>query len=179
MRRLFVGLAAIAALALITTAGWTQPPDGKDKGQKGGGKGDKAGGGRFQVGRVLPPGMREQLDLSAEQKRLIDELEKDVKDRLGKILTEEQKKKLEQMPGPGGSKGGPPDGKDGKDRSKSKGKDKDQGKDKDEPPTSTAAGGGVQWFATLERGQAEANRTGKPILFVAAAPHCGGISGMW
>jgi hypothetical protein len=28
-------------------------------------------------------------------------------------------------------------------------------------------------------GLAEAKRTGKPILFVSAAPHCAGVSGMW
>ena len=37
----------------------------------------------------------------------------------------------------------------------------------------------IQWFATLDRGLAEAKRTGKPILFVSAAPHCAGVSGMW
>lgn len=40
-------------------------------------------------------------------------------------------------------------------------------------------GVGIQWFATLERGLAEAKRAGKPILFVSAAPHCAGVSGMW
>lgn len=39
--------------------------------------------------------------------------------------------------------------------------------------------GGIAWYATLERGLAEARRTGKPILFLSAAPHCGGISGIW
>jgi hypothetical protein len=37
----------------------------------------------------------------------------------------------------------------------------------------------IQWFATLDRGLVEAKRTGKPILFVSAAPHCAGVSGMW
>ncbi len=37
----------------------------------------------------------------------------------------------------------------------------------------------IQWFATLERGLAEARRTGKPILFAAGAPHYAGVSGMW
>lgn len=41
------------------------------------------------------------------------------------------------------------------------------------------AGVQIQWFATLDRGLAEAKRTGKPILFVSAAPHCAGVSGMW
>ena len=37
----------------------------------------------------------------------------------------------------------------------------------------------IQWFATLTRGLAVAQRTGKPILFASAAPHCAGVSGMW
>lgn len=38
---------------------------------------------------------------------------------------------------------------------------------------------GIQWFATWESGLAEANRTGRPILLVSAAPHCAGVSGIW
>jgi hypothetical protein len=38
---------------------------------------------------------------------------------------------------------------------------------------------GIQWFATWESGLDEANRTGKPILLVSAAPHCAGVSGIW
>ena len=37
----------------------------------------------------------------------------------------------------------------------------------------------IPWFATLTRGLEEAKRTGKPILFVSAAPYCAGVSGMW
>jgi len=37
----------------------------------------------------------------------------------------------------------------------------------------------IQWYATLERGLAQAKRTNKPILFVTGAPHCAGVSGMW
>ena len=37
----------------------------------------------------------------------------------------------------------------------------------------------ITWYATLARGLAEAERTGKPILFVSAAPHCAGVAGMW
>jgi len=47
---------------------------------------------------------------------------------------------------------------------------------KKEGTTNEAA---IQWYATLDRGLAEAKRTGKPILFVSAAPHCAGVSGMW
>jgi hypothetical protein len=41
------------------------------------------------------------------------------------------------------------------------------------------ASGGIAWYATLESGLREAKRTGKPILLVAAAPHCAGVSGIW
>jgi hypothetical protein len=37
----------------------------------------------------------------------------------------------------------------------------------------------IQWFGTWEGAQAEAERTGKPILLLAAAPQCHGISGVW
>lgn len=47
------------------------------------------------------------------------------------------------------------------------------------PPATTKNGAIIQWFATLDRGLAEAKRTGKPILFVSGAPHCAGVSGMW
>ena len=42
-----------------------------------------------------------------------------------------------------------------------------------------AEGPGIPWFATWESGLREAQRTGKPILLVAAAPHCAGVSGIW
>jgi len=47
-----------------------------------------------------------------------------------------------------------------------------------QPPQGPASGG-IAWYATLESGLREAKRTGKPILLVAAAPHCAGVSGIW
>lgn len=44
------------------------------------------------------------------------------------------------------------------------------------PPTPEAR---IQWFGTLEQGLAEAQRTGRPLMMTAAAPHCRGISGKW
>jgi hypothetical protein len=46
-------------------------------------------------------------------------------------------------------------------------------------PASTRDGAIIQWYATLDRGLAEAKRTGRPILLVSGAPHCAGVSGMW
>ncbi len=37
----------------------------------------------------------------------------------------------------------------------------------------------IQWFGTWDGAKAEAKRTGKPILLLAAAPQCHGISGIW
>ena len=58
-----------------------------------------------------------------------------------------------------------------------------------DPPTEPSFGGsvpksrkvvsGIIWYGILKDGLAEAKRTGKPILFVTAAPQCGGIPGMW
>jgi len=59
-------------------------------------------------GEILPAFLRRALDLTAEQKSQVDELQKDVDTRLAKILTDAQKKMLDQMRrrGPGGP-GGP------------------------------------------------------------------------
>ena len=42
-----------------------------------------------------------------------------------------------------------------------------------------AAGDRIAWYATWEQGRAEAARTGRPIFFLSAAPHCHAISGIW
>ena len=124
-------LAIMAAFVLIAAS---QPPGGGRKGDKGdkgekgekGEKGDRKGPPRWELGKVLPPFVRDQLELTEEQQKQIATLEKDVKDRLLKILTTDQKDMLEKMrnqgpprpggPGPDGEfkkgkgKGGPPPG---------------------------------------------------------------------
>ncbi len=57
------------------------------------------------------------------------------------------------------------------------------------PPTGASYGGsvpnsrkvvpGIAWYGVLTEGLAEAKRTGKPILFITAAPQCNGVPGMW
>ena len=37
----------------------------------------------------------------------------------------------------------------------------------------------VAWYGTLQLGRAAAKKTGRPILLVAGAPHCGGVPGVW
>ena len=38
---------------------------------------------------------------------------------------------------------------------------------------------GIAWYTTWETGQAEAKRSGRPIMFVAAATQCNGIPGVF
>lgn len=57
------------------------------------------------------------------------------------------------------------------------------------PPTGASYGGsvpqskkvvsGIAWYGILEDGLSEAERTGKPILFITAAAQCQGVPGMW
>lgn len=64
-----------------------------------------------QPGQVMPPFLRDLLKMSDEQKKQLDELQKDVDAKLGKILNDDQKKLLDDMKkmrGPGGF--GPPPG---------------------------------------------------------------------
>ena len=87
------------------------------------------GGGRFgppMPGQVLPVFLQEQLNLTDEQKKKIESLQKEVDSQLAKILTDEQKKQMQEMRdrgpggpggrfgpgGPGGAPGGPPKKKD-------------------------------------------------------------------
>jgi len=42
-----------------------------------------------------------------------------------------------------------------------------------------AEGNRIAWYGTLEAARAEAKRTGKPMLFVSGAPHCGTTPGVW
>ena len=37
----------------------------------------------------------------------------------------------------------------------------------------------IAWFGTWEGGLAEAQRSGKPIMLVSAAPHCHRVPGVW
>lgn len=38
---------------------------------------------------------------------------------------------------------------------------------------------GIAWYTTWETAQAEAERSGRPIMFVAAATQCRGVSGVF
>lgn len=116
MKRALFGLMAfVAGVALMTSPAVSQPPEGKGKDGKFGPKDGKGMKGGFKVGSVLPPFMVDELKLTEDQKAKLADLEKDVKAKLDKILTDEQKKAIENFRptgpggpgGPGGDKGGP------------------------------------------------------------------------
>jgi hypothetical protein len=163
MKYSLLGLLAFVALGLCALTAATQPPPGKDKGGK---KGPPP---KFEPGTVLPPFLRDALELTEDQEKQLRDLEKEVRARLEKILTPEQLNRLQEF------KGGPPDKKGPPDRDK-KGPPEDR---KGPPDKQPAAGGAIQYFATWDSGLAEAQRTGKPIFLVSAAPHCAGVCGIW
>lgn len=116
MNRTRVGLLALLAAGVFSMTADSQPPDGKDRpaGNRGGpggpggppgGPGGPPGGmggtgmgfGRFEVGRLIGPPIRQELKLTEEQEKQLVELEKSVKERLAKILTADQMKRLENF----------------------------------------------------------------------------------
>src|SRR5207247_7436142 len=62
-----------------------------------GGFGGRGGFARSQPGQVLAGPLQERLKLTAEQKKQVAEIQKDVDARLDKLLSDEQKKQLKEM----------------------------------------------------------------------------------
>lgn len=116
-------LAALASAVVLTVclAVTAQPPGGGKDDPKGPVKGDPKtkggfgkggfGGGRFgppQPGQILPTFLQDQLKLTDDQKKQVEALQKEVDDKLARILTDDQKKQLKEMRErrPGGFGGG-------------------------------------------------------------------------
>src|SRR5437763_141360 len=93
MKRLTIGLFALAASALFVLTAASQPPDGKGKGPPGG----RPGPFELAKARVLPPFVFAALTLTPDQERQVADLEKEVRERLDKILTAEQKQQIEGL----------------------------------------------------------------------------------
>jgi hypothetical protein len=77
-----------------------------------GGRGPGGFGGPPRPGQIMPAFLQERLNLTEEQKKKLDELQKEVDSKLARLLTDEQRKQLEEMRqrGPGGPGGPPPGG---------------------------------------------------------------------
>jgi Arylsulfotransferase (ASST) len=77
------------------------------------------GAGSPQAGKILSAAQQDSLKLSSEQKKQLEEIQKEVDAKLAKLLTEDQRKQLRAMQGPaagaaagpgGPGRGGPPGG---------------------------------------------------------------------
>ena len=174
MMKLGIAGLTTALLAVVATVATSQGPDDRKGPPK---KGPPKG---FVLGKVLPPHVAEELDLTEEQKTQLRELEKETRKKLEKILTAEQLEKVKQLAkrpprGKGDDEPPPPP-----DKGKGKGPKKgDRPKKDDKEKDQAAQQGGIAWFATWEAGLKESKRSGKPILLVSAAPSCAGVSGIW
>ena len=194
MQKYLAGIATLGLICFMGLSVWSQPQDGKGGPGKEGGKDFKKGPGGdkkgppmgFELCKVLPPHIADTLELSVDQLKQIAELEKEVKTKLTKILTDGQIKKVETSRGLGKMDGKEGKGKEGKDKD-GKG---DKGKDGAAPDKKSSQPrpamdsklqkpAQIQWYASLDGGLKEAQRTGLPILLLSAAPHCAGVSGTW
>ncbi len=77
-------------------------------GGPGGPGGPRMGPPMPRPGEILPPMLRQRLNLTAEQTTQVDDLQKEVDAKLDAILTADQKSQLKQVRGRG--PGGPPPG---------------------------------------------------------------------
>jgi hypothetical protein len=127
---LTTGLAAVALLACMVAVAASQRPDDGDR--KGPGKKGPPPKG-FVLGKLLPPHIMDELELTPQQEKQLRELEQETRKKLEKILTPEQRKLIEKLgrrrPGPPGpNDDGPPPG------GKGKGKRPPKNDDEDRPP---------------------------------------------
>ena len=104
-----VPLSAACFLAACILTASSQPPGGPPKDKKG----DKGKGPpRYELGKLFPPFVRDELQLTQEQEKQLARIEADLREKLTKILTDEQKRIIENLPppGPGGPQRGFPGG---------------------------------------------------------------------
>jgi len=101
----------LAGLLTVTSLSTAQPPGGGKGGQPGKGKGFQKGGFAMpQPGQILPGFIADRLKLTDDQKKQVESLQKDVDEKLAKILTEDQNKQLKEMKDRGGRGFGRPGG---------------------------------------------------------------------
>ncbi|MFO0802906.1 MAG: YHYH protein [Gemmataceae bacterium] len=106
MQRTLVALVALTiGLSLVGTPAASQPP-GKDS--KDGKAKDGKGAPRFELGQVFPPPLLSELKLTPEQQKELHAIQKDLKAKLEKLLTDEQKRSVENFRPRGPVAGAPP-----------------------------------------------------------------------
>jgi Spy/CpxP family protein refolding chaperone len=115
VKSILIALALGASTCLLQAQPDNQPPGegGQRPGRRQGGGPGGPGGGPHGDGQfhAVPPFVADQLNLTGDQKKQLEALDKEVKAKLDKILTDEQKTKLKDMRsqfrgrGPGGPGG--------------------------------------------------------------------------
>ncbi len=105
--RTIAGTLFLAGLLGVASLSAAQPPGGGRGGQPGkgfpGGKGGGFGGfAAMAPGQIMPAFVAERLKLTDGQKKELESLQKEVDEKLAKILTEDQNKQLKEMKGRGG-----------------------------------------------------------------------------
>lgn len=96
MKKVVVAIFALGALAL-TMAAALPPPEERPAPKKQAAPPPPPGPPRFELGRVLPPHFRDELDLSEAQETQLDELEHEVRERVLRMLSPEQRTKLHEL----------------------------------------------------------------------------------
>lgn len=125
--KLLLGGGLLATTALVFAqpgqrggkGGFPGGPGGPGGGGFPGGPGGPGGFGRPpMIGQLLPPFLADQLKLTDDQKKQLEELQKSTEATLDKLLTDDQRKQLKEMkergPGRGGFPGGPGGGRGGR-----------------------------------------------------------------
>jgi hypothetical protein len=125
MKQSIIAMLGVGALAVAFLTGMAEQPD-KEKGPKKGPPPEKKG---WEPGKIIPPHIRDGLELTEAQEKKIADLEKEVRGKLLSIFTEEQKRRIQELNDKGPK--GPP--KDGPPEKGGKGKDKGKGQDRDKP----------------------------------------------
>ena len=139
MQRILVGIAAFGVgVLLISSPVVSQPPEGKGGKDGKDGKDGKGGPPRFELGKAFPPPLLEQLNLTPAQEKELEAIEKDLKGKLDKLLTADQKQIAADFRprGPGGmgmGEKGDKGGKTGKGGKGGKGDKGDKGDKNDRP----------------------------------------------
>ena len=100
--RIVAGLLFLTGLLAVASISAAQPPGGGRGGQPGkgfpGGKGGGLGGfAPMLPGQVMPAFLADRLKLTEGQKKEVETLQKEVDEKLAKILTEDQRKQLKEM----------------------------------------------------------------------------------
>jgi len=118
MKAAITAAISVGVVVLGVFTATAQPPQGEMRTRQGppqgrygpprDGRQPPGGPPRWELGRLIPPPIQDELNLTDEQQTQLHELEKEVREQVMKMLTGEQKAKLKRLQNRGPD--GPPDG---------------------------------------------------------------------